>query len=139
MSPVYESEPVGAPGTPSFLNAVAWIETDVPPVTLKLEHLRPLEALLGRRRGDDPNAPRTIDIDIALVGDLVLADAEAGLEIPDPDVRTRAHVARPLADLDPERRHPVTGEPLRAIAARLAASSNLHRRDDVRLGRSRGT
>lgn len=136
---MYESEPVGAPGTPRFLNAAARIETGIAPGVLKLEHLRPLEASLGRRRGDDPNTPRTIDIDICLVGDAVLADPEAGLEIPDPQIRTHAHVARPLADLDPERRHPVTGESLRAIAARLARSADLRRRDDIALARSRGT
>lgn len=136
---MYESDPVAAPGTPRFLNLAARIETALPPAVLKLEHLRPLEARLGRRRGDDPNAPRPIDIDISLVGDLVLADAEAGLEIPDPEIRARAHVARPLADLDPERRHPVTGEPLRAIAERLAATTRLRPRNDVDLRRARGT
>lgn len=134
LSPVYESEPVGAPGTPRFLNVAARVDTALPPAVLKREHLRPLEARLGRRRGPDPNAPRTIDIDIALVGSLVLTDPEAGLELPDPEIRTRAHVARPLADLDPRRPHPVTGEPLDTIARRLEATARLRRRDDLALG-----
>lgn len=139
VSRVYESDPVGAPGTPRFLNVAVRIETEIPPAVLKLEYLRPLEARLGRRRDGEPNAPRTLDIDISLVGDLVLADVEAGLQIPDPEIRTRAHVARPLADLDPEREHPVTGETLREIAARLAATAALHLREDVDLAPSGGT
>lgn len=119
VSRVYESAPVGAPGSPRFLNAAVRVVTAVPPARLKFDYLRPLEARLGRVRGSNKSAPRSIDLDIALFGALVLEDRRNGLVIPDPEILTRAHVALPLADVAPETAHPVTGERLAAIAARL--------------------
>lgn len=133
VSRVWESEAVGAPGSPPFLNAAAEIATELPPRTLKHDVLRPLEARLGRVRGDDPNAPRTIDVDIVLYDELILDDPAAGLTLPDPEVLTRAHVALPLADLAPDLRHPATGETLAAIAARFAGHPGVRPRPDLRL------
>ena len=82
--------------------------------------LRPLEAELGRVRGPDRNAPRPIDLDIAFAGDLVVRDPALGLEIPDPEIIARAHLALPLADLAPEAVHPLDGRTLGAIAAGFA-------------------
>ena len=113
FSRVFETEPVGAPDAPWFFNAAVAVVTDFDPRYLKFEILRPLEAKLGRRRSTDRNAPRTIDLDIAMRGDLVLDDDTAGLEIPDPQILTRAHIALPLADLEPEMSHPMTGQSLR--------------------------
>jgi len=118
VSRVYETAPVGATG-PNFLNAAVMAETDTPPALFKFGLLRPIEALLGRVRTDDKNAPRTIDLDIALYGQLTLDDPRNGIRLPDPDILTRAHVALPLADLDPNFVHPVTGETLGRIAARF--------------------
>lgn len=131
ISRIYETEPVGAPGSPRFLNAAALLRSRLPPRTLKLRHLRPLEARLGRERGDDPNAPRTIDIDLALHGDRVLELPEAGIELPDPAVLRHAHLALPLADLDPRFRHPTDGRTLGEIAEALAAAADVRRRDDL--------
>ncbi|MGH7539788.1 MAG: 2-amino-4-hydroxy-6-hydroxymethyldihydropteridine diphosphokinase [Gemmatimonadota bacterium] len=133
VSRVYESEPVASPGAPPFLNAAVRLRTPLSPRTLKLEHLRPLEERLGRRRGDDPNAPRTIDLDLSLVGALVLSDPEARIELPDPEILIHAHLARPLADLDPRFPHPLSGETLGQIAARLARDPGVRPRDDVKL------
>ncbi len=118
VSHAYEADPVGAPRTPTFLNAAVRIRTDLPPARLKHEVLRPLEARLGRVRSADPNAPRTIDIDIALVEDLTLEDAAAGIVVPDPDIPRRAHLALPLAELAPELVHPAFGTPLGELAER---------------------
>ena len=120
ISRVYVAEAVGAPDAPTFLNAAVSFTTDLTPLSLKFDHLRPIEARLGRVRGPDPNAPRTIDLDIALMGDLVIHAPSDGIEIPDPDIVTCAHVALPLADLAPDVKHPVSGETLRAIAERFA-------------------
>ncbi|MBI4770850.1 MAG: 2-amino-4-hydroxy-6-hydroxymethyldihydropteridine diphosphokinase, partial [Chloroflexi bacterium] len=73
----------------------------------------------------------TIDIDLSLFNHEVLAVGRR--RIPDPDLLTRAFVAAPLAELDPDYRHPLTGETLRAIAGRLTRTTALRVRDDVHL------
>lgn len=83
--------------------------------------LRAIEAVLGRVRTADKNAPRPIDLDIALWGDRVIEDRAAGLVIPDPDILRWPHVAVPLADVAPDWVHPADGRTLAAIAAGLAA------------------
>lgn len=133
VSRIYEAEPVGASGAPTFLNAAVEIETDLDPAELKFDHLRPLETELGRVRTGDPNAPRTIDLDIALAGDVILVDEAAGIEIPDPEILTRAHVALPLADLAPDTVHPVTGQTLSDIAARFGAEPGIRVYDGLSL------
>jgi 2-amino-4-hydroxy-6-hydroxymethyldihydropteridine diphosphokinase len=125
VSRVYQSEAVGAPAAPPFLNAAALVETDLPPARLKREVLRGIEAELGRVRTADRNAPRTIDLDLVLYGDLVLDDPEAALVLPDPEIATRAYLALPLADLAPATRHPTRDEPLAAIAARLGGTPGI--------------
>ncbi len=141
VSQVYESPAVRADGTldpvqPPFLNAAAQIETDLEPVPLKYEVLRAIEAEMGRQRSADKFAPRVIDLDIALYGDLLLQlDTEdTHLLLPDPDILERAHVALPLADLAPDLIHPTSGETLRAIADRFAGISTVRVRPDIRLG-----
>jgi 2-amino-4-hydroxy-6-hydroxymethyldihydropteridine diphosphokinase len=118
-SRVYRSAPVGSTGQPDFLNAALLVETDLPPYNLKFNALRDVETQLGRVRSDDKFAARTIDLDLALYGDLVLDDPQGGLSLPDPDILMRAHIALPLADLAPGFVHPVSGETLGGIAARL--------------------
>ncbi len=125
VSRIYRAEPVGAPDAPTFLNAAVAIETALSPTELKFGHLRPLEAELGRVRTSDPNAPRTIDLDIALAGELIVTDAASGIEIPDPEILTRAHVALPLADLAPDAVHPVTGQALSEIARPFRAEAGI--------------
>jgi 2-amino-4-hydroxy-6-hydroxymethyldihydropteridine diphosphokinase len=126
VSKVYRSLPLGSAGEvldqPPYLNAAALIgvAAGATPLEVKLTLLRHIEADLGRVRGADKYAARPIDLDIALFGDLVLDDPANGITIPDPEILTRAHVALPLADLDPDARHPVTGETLEVIASRFA-------------------
>ncbi|MGH9464880.1 MAG: 2-amino-4-hydroxy-6-hydroxymethyldihydropteridine diphosphokinase, partial [Thermoanaerobaculia bacterium] len=127
VSSVYASDPVGAPGSARFLNAAVGAWTDLEPARLKAEVLRPIEAALGRHRTGDRNAPRTIDLDLLLYGEAVIEDRERGLRLPDPELLARAHVAVPAAEVWPEGVHPVTGETLGAIAARLATNSGLVR------------
>jgi dihydroneopterin aldolase / 2-amino-4-hydroxy-6-hydroxymethyldihydropteridine diphosphokinase len=133
VSPVYETLPVGKTDQPNFLNAAALIETDRPPEDLKSGVLQPIERALGRRRSADKNAPRTIDLDIALYGARVV---ELGpRHVPDPDILHYAHLARPLADLAPTLQHPETGETLHEIALRLAEGGLTPRPDiDLRPG-----
>jgi len=119
FSRVFETEPVGASEAPWFLNAAAAIVTDLGPRELKYDVLRPLESRLGRERSSDRNAPRTIDLDIAMYGDQVISDSVARLEIPDPDILTTSHIALPLADLEPNMLHPLEGRSLKEIADAL--------------------
>lgn len=116
VSRIYETQPIGAQDVPVFWNAAVRVATDRPPAEIKWQVLRPLEAELGRVRTEDRNAPRTLDLDLVLYGDLVLQDAEQGLHLPDPELLTCAHLALPVADVAGELKHPETGRTLEEIA-----------------------
>ena len=72
VSAVYETAPVGNPDDPAFFNAAVALETNLPPAELKRQVLAHIEQQLGRQRSPDPNAPRTIDVDISLYDDAIL-------------------------------------------------------------------
>jgi 2-amino-4-hydroxy-6-hydroxymethyldihydropteridine diphosphokinase len=97
-SRVWETDPVGGPSQPDYLNAVIRVEADVAPHDLLDACLR-VEAALGRVR-EVRWGPRTIDIDVLLVDALVVDDAE--LTIPHPRMTERAFVLLPLLELDPD-------------------------------------
>ncbi len=118
VAPCWWSAPLGRPEQPRYLNTVFTGLTTLSPGDLR-DRLRDLEARLGRRRSADRYASRTLDLDIVLYGDQVIA--QGSLCIPDPDLRTRAFVARPLAALAPELRLPDTGERMADVAAALPA------------------
>ncbi len=130
VSPVYRTPPVGKVDQPDFLNAAVAVQTSLPPGELKTGVLQPIEEALGRVRTADKNAPRTIDLDIALYGYEVLDLGSR--HIPDPDIKKHAHIARPLADLAPHYIHPETGETLEEIARQLP-QAGIELQDDVRL------
>lgn len=119
---VYETAPVGLLEQPVFWNTAVLIHTPLSPAAIKVQILSEIERRLGRVRQVDKNAPRTIDLDIVLFNDAV-GEYDAGdgrlRPIPDPDLLKFAHVAIPIAELAPDLPHPMTGEPLRVIAARL--------------------
>jgi 2-amino-4-hydroxy-6-hydroxymethyldihydropteridine diphosphokinase len=130
VSPVYETQPVGTTDQPSFLNAAVIVRTGFTASELKSQVLQDIERGLGRVRTEDKNAPRSIDLDIPLFNADVL---ELGRRrIPDPEMLQFPHIAMPLADLEPEYRHPETGQTLREIAKGLP-DAGLVRRDDVGL------
>jgi 2-amino-4-hydroxy-6-hydroxymethyldihydropteridine diphosphokinase len=98
-SPVYETEPEGGPpGQGPYLNMVVELETDLTPRQL-LGICHRLEAAANRVR-TEPWAPRTLDVDILLVGDLHVDEAD--LQVPHPRMWERRFVVQPLADLAPE-------------------------------------
>lgn len=97
-SSLFRSAPVGYADQPDFINAVACIETALGPQEL-LAALLAIERRHGRVR-EFPNAPRTLDLDIALYGDLALH--EHGLTIPHPRMHERAFVMVPLAEIAPD-------------------------------------
>ena len=98
VSSLYRSAPVDA-GGPDYLNAVAEIATQLPPHDL-LAALQAIERAAGRER-PYRNAPRTLDLDILLYGDLRLDSAT--LMLPHPRMHERAFVLLPLAELAPDR------------------------------------
>lgn len=104
-SPLYRSEAVGFSGD-DFLNACCRITTALDPVALKI-WLTNVEDCHGRRRDLPKFADRTLDIDILLHGDRVGRHGETTL--PRGEILKYAHVLKPLADLAPDLRHPVTG------------------------------
>lgn len=99
VSGVYETEPVGGPAAqPPYLNAVVELETGLTPRQL-LELGQALEAAAGRVRAARWG-PRTLDVDVLLVGGLVVDEAD--LTVPHPRMRERAFVLVPLHDLAPD-------------------------------------
>ena len=129
-SMVYQNPAIAYEPQPDYLNAAVLVETDLEPVTIRAI-LREIEAELGRVRTGDKYAPRTIDLDLCMLGDRVF-DHEL-LSLPDPDLLTRAHLAVTIAELQPEFPHPLTGEPLEDIANRIGKDAALIPRSDVLL------
>ena len=122
VSPVYETTPVGGPsGQGPYLNAVVRLETDRTPHEL-LDVAQQLERE-ARRVRTEPNAPRTLDVDLLFLDDLEIDDDR--LTVPHPRMHERAFVLAPLEDLDPSRvpegwreragSGGLLGEPLRRI------------------------
>lgn len=100
VSAVYETAPLGGPeGQPRFLNCVVRLRTDMEPPEL-LEAAQGLEQRAGRVR-TVRNGPRTLDVDILLIGDLHLQQPD--LVVPHPRMAERGFVLAPLAELAPER------------------------------------
>lgn len=112
-SSLYRSAPMDADG-PDFINAVVAVQTMLNADTLLLK-LQQIENANGRQR-PYKNAPRTLDLDILLYGDLVTDSAS--LQLPHPRMRQRAFVLLPLAEIAPER---VSAEQLAAVAGQRVA------------------
>ncbi|MYE77568.1 MAG: 2-amino-4-hydroxy-6-hydroxymethyldihydropteridine diphosphokinase [Chloroflexi bacterium] len=123
LSPVYRSPPQGDRQQADFLNMAVKLHTVRAPLEFKRRVIDRIETALKRQRAPhNVNAPRSIDLDIALWNEEALEYGGKPWRIPDPDIVRYAHVAVPLAELAPGYRHPQTGESLRKIAARLDAN-----------------
>ena len=121
-SSLYETPAWPDPNDPPFINAVAVIETALPPVGLLLA-LHAIEAGFGRRRRRQ-NAPRTLDLDLLAYDDLrrPLDDRTApakGPVLPHPGIATREFVLAPLTEIAPNWRHPVSDKTAGAMLAAL--------------------
>jgi 2-amino-4-hydroxy-6-hydroxymethyldihydropteridine diphosphokinase len=106
LSAVYRSKSVGFDGH-DFLNLVACFETEASPESI-CEEIERIHELAGRDRNDGKWSARSLDIDLLLYDDLVVDDKP--VRIPRNDVLEYSFVLRPLAELAPEFRHPVTGK-----------------------------
>lgn len=116
-SSLYRSAPVDAHG-PDFVNAVVELQTSLPPQAL-LAALQALEQAHGRQR-PYRHAPRTLDLDLLLYGQRVLATDT--LTLPHPRLHQRAFVLQPLLELAPALVHPLLGA-LAPFAAAVAGQA----------------
>lgn len=127
ISSVYETIPMGLEEQANFFNMAAIIETELDPCEVKEQIIQPIEIELQRQREAEKNAPRTIDLDIVLYNDEIfdyIPDNGRLHHLPDPDILRFAHVAVPIAELDPSKLHPETGQPFSEIAAQLLTEAN---------------
>lgn len=105
-SPMYISSPIPISDDPSFINAVALIDTDLTPVDL-MNFMHSIEELFGRVRTTS-NAARVIDLDLIAYGNIVSVPDDIPI-LPHPRMSERGFVLLPLADLVPFWKHPKTG------------------------------
>ena len=124
VSPVYQTKPVGGPHQDDFLNLVVVAESTLEPLTL-LDRALAIEDNFGRTR-QVVNGPRTLDIDIVMVGKRI---GEDDLELPHPRAHERAFVLVPWLDIDPtgvlEGRGPI------ADLVQKVDTSGVKRREDI--------
>lgn len=119
VSRFFESDSIGGPeGAPPFFNAAVWACTELDPEEMR-EALRHIEQVLGRERTDDPDSPRTIDLDLTYYQGV--AKDFGDWQLPDPHAETSPHVAIPIADVAPDWEHPVSGATAYDIVAGLDA------------------
>ncbi len=150
VSTVYETEPQGRADQPNFLNAAVLLATTLDAGVLKGRVIAGIEKALGRVRDpEDKNAPRTIDVDIAIwvpggaagIGDAMGggdAAAEGGAgshaSVFSPEIPRWAHVAVPLAEIAPDLVPAEGGRSLAELAAELSATAHPPRaRPDITL------
>jgi len=129
VSPVYETDPVDAPdGSGPFLNAVVLADTTLPAARL-MERALAVEDAFERERSDVRNAPRTLDVDLIVVGDR--RSNEDFLRLPHPRAHERAFVLKPWHDLEPDAVFPDRGPIADLLSS--ADSSGVRKRDDISL------
>jgi 2-amino-4-hydroxy-6-hydroxymethyldihydropteridine diphosphokinase len=115
VSALYESAPQPPSLGPDYYNTACRATTELEPLEL-LDYVKEIERAMGRV--DTGHwGPRPIDIDIALYDDLVFEDER--LVIPHPRLAERNFVLQPLLDLNRALMHPVTGEAMSAMLARV--------------------
>ncbi|RME32818.1 MAG: 2-amino-4-hydroxy-6-hydroxymethyldihydropteridine diphosphokinase [Gammaproteobacteria bacterium] len=105
-SSLYLSQPMGPQDQPEYVNAVAALDSLLPPLAL-LAELQAIERAHGRVREGERWGPRTLDLDLLLYGDLVM-ESEA-LTLPHPGIGEREFVLHPLAEIAPELEVPGLG------------------------------
>ena len=129
VSPVYETDPVDSPEDAGpFLNAVVLADTTLPAARL-MERALAIEDAFERERSEVRNAPRTLDVDLIVVGDR--RSNEDFLRLPHPRAHERAFVLQPWHDLEPDAVFPELGP----ISDLLGATdvTSVRKREDLTL------
>lgn len=128
VSSVYETEPVDSPPEAgSYLNAVVLIDTTLT-VHQLLDRALAIEDAFGRDRSVK-NAPRTLDVDLIVVGQRVADDDK--LTLPHPRAHERAFVLVPWLEVDPEGEIPGHGFVADLIGG--VDTSGIRKREDLEL------
>jgi 2-amino-4-hydroxy-6-hydroxymethyldihydropteridine diphosphokinase len=114
LSAFYVTEPWGFTSANTFLNAAAEVETDMDPLT-QLAVTQQIERELGRtvKSVDGVYHDRPIDIDLLMVGDIIMSTPE--LTLPHPHMHQRLFVMEPLAEIAPRLIHPVLKQTMQNI------------------------
>ncbi len=116
-SSFYRTEPVGVAHQPPFVNAAVTLVADLDPEAL-LDVLLAIERRYGRDRASGtPNGPRTLDLDLLILGDLVVISPR--LTLPHPALAERRFVLAPLCEIAPNLRHPILGKSMAELLAAL--------------------
>ncbi len=121
-STLIETTPFGKQDQPSYVNAVARIETRLRAPDL-LKALRTIERAAGRERRERWGE-RTLDLDIldyngAVVEEGVEQSSDAELVLPHPAIAEREFVLAPIAEIAPRWKHPLTGRTARSMLSEL--------------------
>ncbi|HEY0230406.1 MAG TPA: 2-amino-4-hydroxy-6-hydroxymethyldihydropteridine diphosphokinase [Dokdonella sp.] len=119
VSPAYRFAAVGFDG-PDFINLAAGLDSDLDVIDLD-DWLHRLEDRHGRRRDVPRYSSRTLDVDIVLFDDRVMR-GPGHLQLPRKEL-AEAFVLKPLVDIAPDLRHPVSGETLQSLWAAMAPAA----------------
>jgi len=115
VSDLLESSALNSHRQPKYINAVARINTTLPPEQLH-QKLTEIEKAIGRTRSTKWS-PRTIDLDLLLFGSQIIN--RPGLTVPHPQMHLRSFVLAGMCRLEPDFLHPVLKKPMRELANRL--------------------
>lgn len=127
ISPVYETVPLDSPDdAPLFLNAIVLVDTALSAARL-LDRALTIEDAYDRERSEVRNAPRTLDVDVIVVGDRVNDDDH--LTLPHPRAAERAFVLKPWHDIEPQAVIPGVG-PIAELLTKVG-EDGITRRDDI--------
>jgi 2-amino-4-hydroxy-6-hydroxymethyldihydropteridine diphosphokinase len=127
VSSVYETEPLGVPAeSPQFLNIVVIAETTLEPRTL-VERAFAIEEAFGRIREGVRWGPRTLDVDLIMVGNAIVDQED--LKLPHPLAHERAFVLVPWYEVDPTAE--IAGKGAIGDLLSQADASGVVRRDDL--------
>lgn len=122
VSRLWASQAWPDPSQPPYVNAVMAVETRLEPVEL-MAVLHGVERQFGRERGE-PNAPRTVDLDLIAYGQRVVDDG--GLRIPHPRAHQRGFVMGPLSEILPDWVHPEYGRTAKDLFASVTVARDAH-------------